>query len=443
MNCTECRENLAGFMEGLLSSEKMRGCRAHLDFCATCHSDYAAITQLHNQLITQGETCRGLSVVEPVMSRIRAARMKPERETIMSLFLKHRWGLSFGAAACLIFLVILGVINTSKVQAAAADVLTKGAVMAQNLSTIHLRGQLRTEPSDNFSYIDSKLDFFPVELWKQFGPEPKWRVEKPGRTAVMDGDSTTLFIKPDYAYKVGPSSSAFDTQWLHEIADLSNLLIGEVHASKRHGWPVTLIEQTGFDGKQKSIVTVDAKSGLFTGDYLKNKFFDTADTRRVYVFDSSTGLLESVQIYLQGDSDEKLVFQLDQIEYNQPIAPNTFNLELPEKVIWHQEMQILPDNEKYASMSPEQAAQAFLEACGREDWEEAAKFDAPTIALKEKLAGVQIIKIGTSFRSAISIINGARFVPYEIKLRDGSVRKWNLALKRDRGTDRWFVDGGI
>jgi hypothetical protein len=216
-----------------------------------------------------------------------------------------------------------------------------------------------------------------------------------------------------------------------------------VHASKLHGWSVTLAEKTGSDGKQKSIVTVEAKSGLFNGDYLKNKFLDTVDTRRVYVFDSATGLLESVQIYLQENSDERLIFQLDQIEYNLPIDPSTFKLDLPENVIWHQAMQILPDNEKYASMSPEQAAQAFLEACGRENWEEVAKFQAPTIALKEKLAGVQILKIGTSFRSAISIISGARFVPYEIKLRDGSVRKWNLALKRDRGSDRWFVDGGI
>ena len=27
-----------------------------------------------------------------------------------------------------------------------------------------------------------------MKIWKQFGEKPKWRVEKPGRVAVMDGD---------------------------------------------------------------------------------------------------------------------------------------------------------------------------------------------------------------------------------------------------------------
>jgi hypothetical protein len=32
---------------------------------------------------------------------------------------------------------------------------------------------------------------------------------------------------------------------------------------------------------------------------------------------------------------------------------------------------------------------------------------------------------------------------YEIKLSKGYVKKFNLALKRDRNTQRWYVDGGI
>jgi heme/copper-type cytochrome/quinol oxidase subunit 1 len=95
-------------------------------------------------------------------------------------------------------------------------------------------------------------------------------------------------------------------------------------------------------------------------------------------------------------------------------------------------------------MTSEQAARALLEACGREDWTEAAKFFDPlTAGEKQHLGGLQVISIGTHFTSAISLISGAQFVPYEIKLKNGEMKKWNLSLKRDGHTHRWFVDGGI
>ena len=59
------------------------------------------------------------------------------------------------------------------------------------------------------------------------------------------------------------------------------------------------------------------------------------------------------------------------------------------------------------------------------------------------MGGLEVINIGDSFTSALSLISGARFVPYEIKLKSGAVKKFNLALKKDGKTSRWYVDGGI
>jgi hypothetical protein len=95
-------------------------------------------------------------------------------------------------------------------------------------------------------------------------------------------------------------------------------------------------------------------------------------------------------------------------------------------------------------MTSEQAARALFEACGREDWTEAAKFFNPlTGSLKQYLGGLQVVSIGAHFTSALSLISGAEFVPYEIKLKNGETKKYNLGLKRDATTRRWFVDGGI
>jgi hypothetical protein len=442
MNCTECRDNLIACIEGLLGDEESSQCQAHLETCAACRAEYASFAKLQQQLVARGQAVADVSIIEPVMRRVRAVHEEPQRNTIMSILLKHRWGLGLGATAGAVAVILVALLSPPKIQAA-VEVMSRGAQAVANLTSVHIRGQLRTAPNENFSYINPDLDFVTVELWKQFGPELKWRVDKPGRVAAMDGESTVLYIRPDFATKVGRSSSAFDTQWLHEMADLSGMINSELSASKIHGWPVLLTQEAGADGKSKSVVTIEARAGLLTGDYLKNKFFGTADTRRVYVFDDESQRLESAKIYMHTDSGEKLIFELDQIDYNQPIEAGVFQPEVPATVTWQQEMQVLPDNAKYAAMTSEQAARAFFEACGREDWTEAGKFCTITGTIKDYLGGLEVINIGDSFTSALSLISGARFVPYEIKLKNGAVKKFNLALKKDGKTSRWYVDGGI
>jgi hypothetical protein len=365
------------------------------------------------------------------------------KETIMSKLFKN-WGWGLGAAAGVAAVILIVLSPSPKAYGKAVAVMSNGARAVARLTSVHLRGKLRTNPNENFSAILPDKDFVSIELWKQFSPDLKWRVELPGRVAVMDGRSTILFIKPDFAAKVGPTRSAFDTQMYHEMADVSGALEHEIAAIKAHGWPVTLAQEQGPEGKEKSVVTVEARSGLHDGDYLKNAFFMTADTRRVYVFDDQSELLEAVRFYLHTAGGDQLVFETEQIDYNQAIDPGVFQLALPANVKWQQDMQVLPDNAKYAAMTPEEAARAYLEALGREDWAEAEKFDSPiTDSFKQDRGGIQVISIGKAFTSGISAINGARFVPYEIKLKSGETMKHNLALKKDRNTERWFVDGGI
>jgi hypothetical protein len=366
------------------------------------------------------------------------------KETLMRR-LFTRWGFGLSATAAVAAIVLVSILASPKeVQGKAAEVMTKGARALAKLSSVHFQGQMRTAPRDNFSAIMPEQEFAKIELWKQFEPDLKWRVEKPGRIAVMDGTSSVLFIKPDYAVKGPPSRSAFDTDLFHHMADLSDTLLNELSAIRAHGFPVTLTQERAADGKAKSVVTVQAKSGLADGDYLKNKFFTTADTRRVYVFDDQTELLESVKVYLSETAGENLIFELNQLEYNHPIDVGVFQLQLPDKVNWKQDMETLPDNAKYAAMTPEQAARAFLEACSREDWTEAGKFNSRlSESFKQDRGGLQLISLGKAFTAAISRINGAQFVPYEIKYKNGEVVKHNLALKKDSRTGRWFVDGGI
>src|SRR5271165_4797518 len=126
MNCAECRDNFSVFAEGLLNHEEGLQCQAHLDVCATCRTEYHAIRSLQQRLIARGQAAAEVRIVEPVMRRVRQEQFKPERETIMSKLLKHRWGLGLGAASVTAILLIV-LFSTPKAQAKAVEVMTKGA----------------------------------------------------------------------------------------------------------------------------------------------------------------------------------------------------------------------------------------------------------------------------------------------------------------------------
>ncbi|MBI4324656.1 MAG: hypothetical protein HY674_05275 [Chloroflexi bacterium] len=191
------------------------------------------------------------------------------------------------------------------------------------------------------------------------------------------------------------------------------------------------------------MVTIEAASGLPQGDYLHNKFFDMADTRRVYRFDDETGRLQGVQVFLHDAGGDVLIFEVTGIAYNEVFDAPVFRLDLPADVAWRGDQpQLAGDPARYAHLTPEQAARAFFEACAREDWAEVGAFWALRLddPLKSELGGLKVVSIGESFTSAAY---PGRFVPYEIEFKNGGRKKFNLALKQDKTTGRWFVDGGI
>ena len=307
-----------------------------------------------------------------------------------------------------------------------------------SVSGIHIRGQLRTSPADNFSAIAPEAEPVTIELWKESGAKPKWRVEKPGRVVVMDGKSTVLYIKPEnLGVKIPQASqSAFDTDWLQKMVNLGDTITNEIRNARAKGWKVELTDETGADGRDKSKVTIETKSGLPDSDFLKNKSFDSSDLREVYRFDAGTKRLESAQVYFLGKPDAEPIFETSQIDYNQAIDPAVFHLDLPANVSWYKEPQKLPDNQKYASLTAEQAARAFFEACANEDWNEAEKFMSPiTPDTKKYLGGLEIVSLGESF--AAKGYSG-KFVPYEIKLRP---QEFNVRVSNANPAKRCVVTG--
>lgn len=319
--------------------------------------------------------------------------------------------------------------------------LARTAEAWQKARSVHIAAQMRTLPQDNFSHIDANREFVPIEIWKEFGDKPKWRVEKPQRVAVMDGNSTVMMIRQQTVVKLPQAaSSAFDNYWLVGLCDTREIIDRELRSAVAKGWDVKVAEETS-GGEEKLVVTVESKSGLSDNDHLKNKFYMTSDLRLVYRFHAKTARLDGFEAYLhQADGDTK-IFATEHIEYDQPIDPKVFALEIPKTALEYKEPQRLPDNEKYEKMTPLEAARAFFEACHKEDWKEAEKFQQPlTDEMKQYLGGLEVVHLGEPFKPKLY---AGWMIPYEIKFKNGGTKKWNLAMRKDNPARRYVVDGGL
>ena len=181
---------------------------------------------------------------------------------------------------------------------------------------------------------------------------------------------------------------------------------------------------------------------------MRNKFFDSADIRRVYRFDAKTQRLEGMDAYLRRWSGgDVLVLTVERIEYDRPIDPALFVLDLPKDVKlrdWrkeYKEPQRLPDNEKYEKMTPKEAARVFFEACAKEDWNEVQKFVPEDLddGFKKQWGGLKLVAIGKPFKAKTYF---GWYIPYEVKFKHGGGKTMNLCMRNDNPGRRYVVGGG-
>ena len=352
-------------------------------------------------------------------------------------------------AAIIIVAVVLSVniFNRSVPAASAATQMLQDAIKAvSDVWSVHMKARMRTLPADNFSLIGLEFDFVPIEMWKRIDANRlmQWRVEKPGRVLLMDGKNTLMLIRPNAGVlKKEPWPLGCFDSWSGRLLNVQDLLDSELQSAKNNPDRQVSLSHQEIDGKDKLVLEVDVTTGTSKDDYLRNKFISDSDHMKVYRFDAQTKLLEGFQVYVHNGQQDVLIFEITDIEYNKEIDDSVFRLDLPENMIWYGEPPVLPDNEKYQKMSPKETAKVFFEACAKEDWNEFLKFWSATAVderLKSYLGGLEIISIGEPFKSGRY---PGWFVPYEIKLKDGSIKKHNLAIRNDNPAKRWVVDGGI
>jgi hypothetical protein len=372
---------------------------------------------------------------------------QPKQLIVWEYIMKSR--ITKVAAAAVIIIAVLLSINIwdKTLPTASATVVLQNAINAvSDLWSVHMKTRMRTRPGDNFSNIGLNYDFVDIEMWKRTNEDGlvQWRVEKPGRVLLMDGQSTIMLMRPNYGVlEERPLPLGCLDSWSGRFLNVPGLLDNELQNAKNIPDRAISLWREKVDGRDKIVLEVDITTDVPEDDYLRNSFIQDSDHVKVYRFDAQTKLLEGLQVYVHTPDEDVLVFEVTDIEYNVEIDDSVFALELPEDMIWYKEPEILPDNEKYQQMGPREMAQAFFQACADENWDEILKFEPFSEVpqwLKDKYGGLEIISIGEPFKSDSY---SGWFVPYEVRLKSGGTQKYNLSIRNDNPAKRYVQDGGL
>jgi outer membrane lipoprotein-sorting protein len=394
---------------------------------------------------------RILADAADALERTTAARALTARMSLWRTIMQSRITKLAAAVIIIAVIVTVTILNksvptiTSTASASAVQLLTDAAKAVEDVQSIHIKARMRTLPHDNMGMIGLEYDFVPIEMWKKVDDAGVvlWRVEKPGRVVVTNGNSTTMLIRPNYVVKGdGPYPiGSFDT-WYGHIMNVDGLIDNALKTTMN--WAsdqLCMHNEVVKDGTELFIEIESAAQGDYTNDYLKNKFISDSDHKKVYRFDAETKLLKGFEVYVHTDKEDVLIFEVNDIEYNQQLDDGLFTLELPKDVIWFGQPK--DEGEKYRQMTPKQMAEAFFKACSEENWDEFLKFwtySAVDDKMKNYLGGLQIISLGEPFKSGLY---PGWFVPYEIKFKNGYIKKMNLSVRNDNPAKRYVVDGGI
>lgn len=439
--CTQCRDLLVERADGLIDDEALANeIDQHVVACPECRGEYEQVAALRGRMLSHAQMFASADVAEAVTTRLRKEPQQTQGHWVVRYCL--RVGLGLSAAAAMILAIIWLSIGTNSVNA--AEILADAAKAVADLHAVHITAQMRTVPYDNFELIVLNGEMVPIEMWKRFGHDEAWRVEKPGRVVVMDGANTTLLIKPDNAIEVPPAPDGGGlVGWIGNLMDVDKVLENEIALAKRQGSTLTTRQLADASGKQQLEVVVEAKAqGKYDpSGWLRNSSVSDSDNRRVYHFDPQTKRLLGLDVYVHTQPKDVLVFAITKIEYNPDLGDTTFSVALPEDVHWIESPKApLPD--KFAKMGPEEIARAFFEAISEQRWDDAQTLFPVKLndRTKQVAAGLQVISIGKPFKSALY---PGVFVPYEIRFAFGETKKFNLALRNDNPAKRWTVDGGF
>jgi hypothetical protein len=422
MTCRETQKRLVDLFD-CEPPANLAEIQAHLAACGRCAREYAAIQAAASLIQPQFRVQSSPDFKERVMNELMQVKLSPN---------PWRWVLRLAVAGAAIALVIL--LFAQSGQSPALNLMAQSAQAMSDLQSVHITARMRTAPNDNFEFIDPHADWVPLEIWKQFGDPPKWRVEKPGRVAVMDGASSQMLIRPNTVVQGGTNPGFLE--WVGALLDTGKIMDNELASARAQLSSARLAEQNG----HYVLAVQRVAQGDFRNDWLLNKAVSSSNHTRVYRFDVASKRLEGMQLALNTKAGDVPVFEIIRIAYNESFDPKLFTIDLPQNVVRALPAEQMPAT-RALPQSPKDAAAMFFDALARQDADELLTVYPASAAPSwlKSITSLNVVSLGEPFQSGKY---AGWFVPYEITI-NGEPKKHNLAVRNDNPAHRWVFDGGF
>lgn len=446
MHFNNSNDKIADLFDETISTTDKEQAIRQLKETAESADDLKFINQAAAALTPSSEIKASKTLKNNVMKQIHESKETTAGKTgrIFPL-LRPTWKKIASIAAILLLTLAIAPIFGPRLfntNAKAMSLLNNSIEAILNIKSIFISYQVRSIPGDNLDLIDTKGEFIDYKLWKEFTPSEKWRIEKPGLAVVMDGPKQYKYMEKAGIGYVGSPQAGF-VDWMKILLDPEKILQDEKTSAAKSKAKYT-IENTSTE----TILTVTAKaSGNFKNTYLLNSSIPESNNRRVYHFEKLTNRLLSLEVFVTDAKTEVLVLKVNNIKYDEAIAPENFKIMLPDDTKWVELKDIAPKKENATTAkSAEEAAKLWWSSFANNDWETVCKL-CPSLEkssnfenFKQEYGGLQVMNIGIPFKSGQY---PGEFVPYKVKLKSGEIQEFNLALRNDNPGKIWQVDGGF
>ena len=369
---------------------------------------------------------RDIKASDELRRKVRMALDKKHKNRMLKSWVFGGISLSAVAAVLLFILIPSGM--------SAKEILSQAIEAMHNYESIEMVVDVRTRPVENFRYIGLDDEFVTHHIDIAASDSLlRWRIDKDERVALSNGkDIYTWIPSVKLGFHIADTENENVLGYMANLLTPSIILETELQNCISNSVAEYNVSKSGSD----IILTVHSSpQGNFDNPYLLNSSISESENVRRYVIDANSKKLKSATVSVLSGGREIVVLKIVSINYNN--SRNAFPL--PEDIQFV-ETESLPVGLK--GLSAVEAASAILNAFS--EWNVAILdkvmiHEVSEAAYREQFSGSKLISVGNPFTSGSG---NSTFVPYTLKLRDGTMQRHNIALqKTDSGG--WVVVGGL
>ncbi|MHC4796378.1 MAG: tetratricopeptide repeat protein [Planctomycetota bacterium] len=308
MNCTQCKEQLVAYVEGILDSQYEQQILLHLQQCSNCRAEAEAHKQLHESLQDRMAIKIKAFSQKPISTKVMNGIFRDLTNQSRRSLMHKRYtkiGLGLAAVAAIIIVVGLSVTIVNK-SATPAWAIEQTINALQDVKTVYFSGIYQYDDTFKCWFIPKENETSPTNL----------RFESDSRVIVIQNNSTHHYF-PRNNEVLNMDDSPFSRVEAWALVSQINLWVGDAFFQnlKEHAdnWEVSY-------GKDEQT----NRNCAFVTCYYKpsNMYF-------WFVFDMETKLVVRAKQWWTPDRNKKPFMTADQIIYNQDIPDEIFTFEPP------------------------------------------------------------------------------------------------------------------